>query len=120
MKSRFLKMLPVMVVLPWALSAMAAPESAHQPPVIWQGHRYCWHDSGWNGAGWYRCGFGRKTGRGWGGPQGWPGARPSSGAWFEQLPPTPSVSAPSIATERNVEPLRGGAAAGSSATPLRR
>ena len=34
---------------------------------------------------------------------------PSSGAYFER----PPVSAPSIATERYVEPLRGGPAAGS-------
>lgn len=72
----------------------------------------------------YRCGFDKKARRGWGGPKGWAGAagrQPSSGAWFELPPPAPPVSAPSIATERYVEPLRGGAAAGSpTGGPLRR
>lgn len=35
------------------------------------GHPYCWYDDGWNGAGWYRCGYARHEGQGWGGPQGW-------------------------------------------------
>jgi hypothetical protein len=123
MKSLVLKGLLVALVFPWALSSMAAEDSAPQAPVVWQGHKYCWYDTGWNGAGWYRCGFDQKAGRGWGGPKDWPGAAgrpPSSGAWFERPPPAPPVSAPSIATERNVEPLRGGAAAGSPAGPLRR
>jgi hypothetical protein len=124
MKSVFLKMLLVVFVFPWALSSMAAPDSTHKGPVVWQGRKYCWYDTGWNGDGWYRCGFDKKAGRGWGGPKGWPGAagaHPSSGAWFELPPPTPPVSAPGIATERNVEPLRGGAAARSPAGgPLRR
>lgn len=116
MKSRLLKTVLVASVFPLALPSMAAPNSAHQGSVVWLGHKYCWYDTGWNGAGWYRCGFDKKTGHGWGGPKGWAGAagaRPSSGAWFELPPPTPPVSAPSIATERNVEPLRGGPAAGS-------
>ena len=124
MKSFLLKMLLVAIVCAWALSSMAAPDYAPQGLVVWQGHKYCWYDSGWNGAGWYRCGFDKKARRGWGGPKGWAGAagrQPSSGAWFELPPPAPPVSAPSIATERYVEPLRGGAAAGSpTGGPLRR
>jgi hypothetical protein len=124
MKSISLKVLLVAFVFPWALSSMAAPDSPHKAPVVWLGHIYCWYDTGWNGTGWYRCGFDQKAGHGWGGPKDWPGAagkQPGSGAWFERPPPTPPVSAPSIATERYVEPLRGGAAAGSPAGgPLRR
>ena len=123
MTSLFLKQLLVAFVFSWTLSAMAAADSAPRAPVVWHGHSYCWYETGWNGAGWYRCGFNQEAGRGWGGPAGWPGAAgktPSSGAWFERPPPTPPVSAPGIATERYVEPLQGGAAAGSPAVPLRR
>lgn len=35
------------------------------------GRRFCWHNQGWNGAGWYQCGFSRRIGLGWGGPAGW-------------------------------------------------
>lgn len=37
------------------------------------GKRYCWHNDGWNGAGWYRCGYASRNGQGWGGPSGWHG-----------------------------------------------
>jgi hypothetical protein len=45
----------------------------HEAHYVWGGRAYCWHDSGWNGAGWYRCGYASRTGMGWGGPQGWHG-----------------------------------------------
>ena len=32
--------------------------------------RYCWYDNAWNGPGWYRCGYARHEGQGWGGPRG--------------------------------------------------
>jgi hypothetical protein len=35
------------------------------------GHRFCWYDSGWRGPGWYRCGESLNKGVGWGGPIGW-------------------------------------------------
>ncbi len=123
MELLLLKGLLAAAILAWPHPSMAAPDSAPAGSVVWQGHRYCWSATGWNGAGWYRCGLEKKDGEGWGGPKGWPAARgrePSSGAWFELPPPTPPVGAPGIASERYVEPLRGGAAAGSPATPLRR
>jgi hypothetical protein len=40
---------------------------------VWGGRGYCWTDNGWNGAGWYRCGYAARNGKGWGGPQGWHG-----------------------------------------------
>ena len=43
-------------------------EDAH---YVWAGKGYCWYDDGWNGAGWYRCGYASRSGKGWGGPQGW-------------------------------------------------
>lgn len=42
---------------------------------FWGGQRYCWYDFGWQGPGWYRCGFAWRTGFGWGGPVGWHGWR---------------------------------------------
>ena len=118
MRSRSLKALLVAVVTAWTPLCAAAPYSIYEGSVVWRGHKYCWYDEGWNGGGWYRCGFENRNGKGWGGPKGWQGAArmpPGSGAWFELPPPAPPVGAPSIASERYVEPLRGGAAAGSPA-----
>lgn len=47
------------------------------------GRRYCWHWDGWNGPGYYRCGYEWRRGRGWGGSSGWRGRRYSG--------PRPSV-----------------------------
>lgn len=51
MKCFLLKMLLVAIVCAWAFSSMAASNYAPQGLVVWQGHKYCWYDSGWNGAG---------------------------------------------------------------------
>ena len=45
------------------------------------GHRYCWYLLGWQGPGWYWCGYSKRRGFGWGGAYGWqgwsaPGYRP--------------------------------------------
>ena len=34
---------------------------------------YCWYDDGWQGPGWYWCGYESDVGAGWGGPYGWNG-----------------------------------------------
>ena len=34
---------------------------------------YCWYDDGWQGPGWYWCGYEWNGGFGWGGPYGWNG-----------------------------------------------
>ena len=49
---------------------------------VWGDRAYCWTDNGWNGAGWYRCGYAARAGKGWGGPQGWHG-------WYWQGPDGP-------------------------------
>ena len=36
------------------------------------GRNYCWYD-GWNGPGYYWCGYGWRRGFGWGGGYGWRG-----------------------------------------------
>jgi hypothetical protein len=34
---------------------------------------YCWYGAGWQGPGWYSCGYEWNDGLGWGGPYGWNG-----------------------------------------------
>jgi hypothetical protein len=38
-----------------------------------EGRRHCWYARGWNGPGWYRCGYHVRQGLGWGGGEGWNG-----------------------------------------------
>ena len=40
---------------------------------FWNGRRYCWYDDGWQGPGWYWCGYAWRRGFGWGGVYGWRG-----------------------------------------------
>lgn len=40
---------------------------------VWGGRRYCWYDTGWQGPGWYWCGYAWRRGLGWGGGYGWHG-----------------------------------------------
>jgi hypothetical protein len=37
------------------------------------GEQYCWYSDGWEGPGWYWCGYAWRDGLGWGGPRGWHG-----------------------------------------------
>jgi hypothetical protein len=39
------------------------------------GHRHCWYGDGWNGPGWYWCGYGARHGHGYGGGEGYRGWR---------------------------------------------
>jgi hypothetical protein len=73
----------------WVPGDMARPPRPARPPApesasrggdtefaeaeyYWfEGHRYCWYDDGWHGAGWYWCGNNLNKGAGWGGPIGW-------------------------------------------------
>jgi hypothetical protein len=38
---------------------------------VFRGRRHCWYDDGWNGPGWYWCGYRLRHGFGWGGERGW-------------------------------------------------
>ena len=38
---------------------------------FFNGQNYCWYDDGWQGPGWYWCGYAWNRGYGWGGPYGW-------------------------------------------------
>jgi hypothetical protein len=40
---------------------------------FYSGRNYCWYDDGWNGPGYYWCGYGARRGFGWGGVFGWNG-----------------------------------------------
>jgi hypothetical protein len=40
---------------------------------VFGGQRHCWYARGWNGTGWYRCGYSSRRGHGWGGGEGWNG-----------------------------------------------
>ncbi len=64
--------------------AMAGPGLAGAVPSLpdsgieeaqyrWHGRSYCFYPNGWQGPGWYRCGWQRRRGMGWGGPMGWRG-----------------------------------------------
>ena len=44
-----------------------------QAQYVYGGRRHCWYNNGWQGPGWYRCGYANRRGYGWGGPRGWNG-----------------------------------------------
>ena len=66
-------------------SAQAAPASGaladaagafsivDQAQYVYGGRRHCWYPNGWRGGGWYRCGYAKRRGYGWGGAAGWNG-----------------------------------------------
>jgi hypothetical protein len=75
-------------VLPMAGSAEAAMGGAlpaaqilpvEQAQFFFLGHNFCWYDGGWQGPGWYWCGYAWNNGQGWGGGDGWHGW--SRGQW---------------------------------------
>ena len=39
----------------------------------YRGRQYCFYFDGWQGPGWYWCGYSHRRGYGWGGPTGWRG-----------------------------------------------
>jgi hypothetical protein len=45
---------------------------------------YCWYDDGWQGPGFYWCGYRLRVGYGWGGPAGWHGWRVGGGEFRER------------------------------------
>jgi Chaperone of endosialidase len=72
------------IVAPGAIRAAADTLNVIESvQFIWLGHNYCWYDDGWNGPGWYWCGYGANVGTGWGGGYGWHhwrGGHPGGGA----------------------------------------
>ena len=83
----------VAVVIAAAGFASAQPAEGRSPLLVpaaihfyvWEGRRYCWYDDGWNGPGWYWCGYPWRRGFGWGGPwewNGWVGGHPRG--WYRE------------------------------------
>lgn len=52
-----------------AIDRLSVVETAH----MWGNQDYCWYEDGWNGAGWYQCGYAGRKNYGWGGAYGWHG-----------------------------------------------
>jgi hypothetical protein len=44
-----------------------------QVQFVFGGRRHCWYADGWNGPGWYWCGYRHRHGLGWGGGEGYHG-----------------------------------------------
>lgn len=73
----------------FAVGLMAVPAKANPADIIlgtaagiiiganggyvYGGREYCWYDAGWQGPGYYWCGYAYRRGYGWGGPAGWRG-----------------------------------------------
>jgi hypothetical protein len=48
---------------------------------VFGGQNYCWYDSGWQGPGYYWCGYAWRRGYGWGGAFGWNGWGGGHAGW---------------------------------------
>jgi hypothetical protein len=63
---------------------------------VFDGQEYCWYANGWNGPGWYLCGYDLRQGLGYGGPAGWhdwhPGRPPLHGPGSSHNPMPPPTS----------------------------
>jgi len=97
------------IALPLAGAAEAAIGSAlpsaqilpvEKAQFFFNGQNYCWYDDGWQGPGWYWCGYAWNNGQGWGGVEGWNGwSRGSRGAYRAPTRVAPQVHvrhAPSV------------------------
>jgi hypothetical protein len=47
--------------------------SLERVQFVFGGHNFCWYDSGWQGPGFYWCGYANRRGLGWGGGDGFHG-----------------------------------------------
>lgn len=61
--------------MPVAQLGSQAAVPLQKAAFVFNGRNYCFYLDGWRGPGWYWCGFARRRGLGWGGPQGWHGWR---------------------------------------------
>src|SRR5690242_776744 len=82
-----------------AMPVVSFSEKGSNPNILtvqmytYNGQNYCWYNGGWNGPGYYWCGYAWYPGYGWGGPWGWlgwqwghhghppPGWHPGPGGW---------------------------------------
>ena len=86
MKALFLSGLALAIAAGIALPLAGAAEAAiggalpstqilpvEKAQFFFGGQNYCWYDDGWQGPGWYWCGYAWNNGQGWGGGEGWHG-----------------------------------------------
>ncbi len=86
MKAPFLSGLALAVAAGMALPLAGAAEAAigvalpasqilpvEKAQFFFGGQNYCWYDNGWQGPGFYWCGYAWNNGQGWGGGEGWQG-----------------------------------------------
>jgi hypothetical protein len=52
---------------------IALPSQVQNAQFVFGGRSYCWYGDGWQGPGFYWCGYAFRTGLGWGGGAGWHG-----------------------------------------------
>ena len=55
------------------VGATASSVALQEAQYFWGGRNYCWYLDGWQGPGWYWCGYRWRHGYGWGGGYGWHG-----------------------------------------------
>jgi hypothetical protein len=55
------------------LGAIDSLSPIEKSAYIYGGRSHCWYNNGWNGPGWYWCGYRTRRGMGWGGASGWNG-----------------------------------------------
>ena len=53
------------------MGAVTLPTTADAQVYVREGVRYCFYPDGWQGPGWYRCGYRWRQGLGWGGAYDW-------------------------------------------------
>jgi hypothetical protein len=86
MKALFLTGLALAIATGFALPLAGSAEAAmggalpsiqflpvENAQFFFLGHNFCWYDDGWQGPGWYWCGYAWNNGQGWGGREGWNG-----------------------------------------------
>jgi hypothetical protein len=61
-------------------AGLAAPSDVQDAQFVFGGRNYCFYPNGWNGPGFYWCGYAWRRGFGWGGGRGWHG-------WDHRRPP---------------------------------
>ena len=73
-------------VTPAGAIPSAPPNGLEEVQYRWRGRSYCFYPDGWQGPGWYRCGWQRRRGMGWGGPMGWRGWDAPRGGMHHERP----------------------------------
>ena len=73
-------------VTPAGAIPAAPPNALEEVQYRWRGRSYCFYVNGWNGPGWYRCGWRHRRGMGWGGPTGWRGWDAPRGGMHHERP----------------------------------